>query len=175
MMCRGKRIWLVETARRYVDGFRCAGTAVRKGSPAGTTKSARHEWRRLEADRITLHEVEASNGKGDPSNDRRTGCALAGLAVADHPVRWVTSRAIAHLTAETPAFKNRGTSHFVPRFPRDAAQRIGVQLQQTALTASAEAQRPDARVLQRKLATHSSLSAASPCSAAAGWRCAILS
>ena len=69
MMCRGKRIWCVETARRYVDGFRCVGAAVRKGCPAGTTEGACHEWRRLKADRITLHEVEAGNWKGDPSND----------------------------------------------------------------------------------------------------------
>jgi hypothetical protein len=143
MMCRRKRTGLVETARRDVDGFSRFGTPVRKGCPAGTTEGPCHEWRRLKTYWITLHEVEAGHWKSNPSNNGRTGGALARLAVADHPVRWVTNRAVAHFTAETPAFENRGTSHFVPRFPRPAAHPIGLHPQQTALTINAMPQSPE--------------------------------
>ncbi len=49
---------------------------------------------------------------------------------------------------------------------RNAAQRLGLQLQRTALTANAEPQPPDARSYHESIGRSCSLSAASPCWAA---------
>lgn len=104
---------------------------VSKGCPAGTAEGAGHERRRLKADRSALHEVEARNWERDPSNNRRACGLLAGLAVADHSVCWMTTRVVTNLATETTAFEDM--RHVVSRFPRNAVHWIGHPLNEELL------------------------------------------
>ncbi|SPJ17951.1 hypothetical protein SBBP2_570051 [Burkholderiales bacterium] len=121
MMCRRKRIWIVETACRDIDELRRVGVRVCQRSSAACAERSSHGCRGRVFRDLTLHETEALNRERDPSNNGRRCRAPAGPAMADHAVDRGTLYAVPNRSAQTTTINVR-QCHFVS--PRGASSFI---------------------------------------------------